>query len=160
MRTAALALVVAPFLVACPNTSPDRVRLVASVDSVSLAVASGTLVNTLSGTFEVVIDVGDLASSDATITDPPSFELVAASDQGSIRKLDATPSGQAFPITVKSGQHVVISFTLTDQNTLDAATLGKACAGPVQITASLQDSLTADRPTAFESAAVSVTGCP
>jgi hypothetical protein len=143
----------------CVNKSPDRVKLVAHVNAVSLAVAKSSLVTTLSGTFDVELDVGDLASSEATITDPPSFELVQLSDQSSVRKLDAIPD-DSFPITVHTGEHRVLHFTLSDGNTLAADEVSKACAGPVQIAASLQDSLTGDRPTAFESDAVTVSGCP
>jgi hypothetical protein len=61
---------------------------------------------------------------------------------------------------VKSGEHRTVSFMVGDTNTLEASDLTVACAGPVQIAASLTDTLTADRPTAFESDAVTLSGCP
>ena len=147
-------------LSACVDTSPDRVRLSASVKNVALSVTAGSLVTTLAGTFDVDLSVGDLASGDATIKDPPSFQLVVAKTQKTLRVLDAVPSGGGFPLTVKSGEHLTVSFTVGDTNTLEASDLTALCAAPVQIAASLTDTLTADRPTAFESAAVTLSGCP
>jgi len=160
VRKSAFAVALAMLVTGCPNTSPNRVKLTASVNAVSLSVAQSSLVTTLSGTFDVELDVGDLSSADATITDPPSFELVSAAAQSSLRKLDAVPVGDTFPITVTTGEHRLIHFSLSDGNTLAAADVTKVCAGPVEIAASLNDSLTGDRPTAFESPAATVTGCP
>jgi hypothetical protein len=144
----------------CVDTSADRVRLSASVKNVALSVTAGSLVTTLSGTFDVELDVGDLASGAATIKDPPSFQLVVAKTQKTLRVLDAVPSGGGFPLTVKSGEHRTVSFSVGDKNTLAAGDITDACAGPVQVAASLTDSLTADRPTAFESAPTTLSGCP
>jgi hypothetical protein len=161
VRSFAILLVPVVWLSACINTSPDRVKLTASVKNVALSVTPGSLVATLSGTFDVELDVGDLASDSATITDPPSFQLVLVKDQKTLKVLDAVPSGGGFPITVKSGERRTLSFTLSDRNTLDSACdLACACAGPVQVAGSLTDSLTADRPLAFESGAATLSGCP
>jgi len=144
----------------CVNTSPDRVKLSASVENAVLAVTTGSLVTTLSGTFDVELDVGDLASGDATVDAPPSFQLVVEKDQSTIRVLDATLVADAFPLTVRSGEHRTLHFSLTGANTLETGDVTRACTGPVQVAASLQDSLTADRPTAFESSGVTLSGCP
>jgi hypothetical protein len=158
-----LAILLAPVicLSACVNTSPDRVKLTASVMNVALSVTQGSLVATLSGTFDVELDVGDLASGSATITDPPSFQLVLVKDQKTLKLLDALPSGGGFPLTVKTGEHRTLSFTLSDRNTLDGTCdLACVCAGPVEIVGSLRDTLTADRPMAFESGSATLSGCP
>jgi hypothetical protein len=146
---------------ACVNTSPDRVKLTATVRNVALTVTQGSLVTSLGGTFDVELDVGDLASDSATITDPPSFQLVLVKDQKTLKLLDAVPSGGGFPLTVKSGEHRTLSFSLSDQNTLDATCdIACVCAGPAQIAASLRDTLTADRPLAFASSPTTLAGCP
>lgn len=161
MRTFAILLATALELSGCINTSPDRVKLTALVNNVTLSVTQGSLVATLGGSFDVEFDVGDLASDSATITDPPSFQLVLVKDQKTLKLLDAVPAAGGFPITVKSGEHRTLSFTLSDRNTLDSTCdLACVCAGPVQITASLRDSLTADRPLSFESGSTTLSGCP
>ena len=144
----------------CVDTSPDRVKLTATIQNVALSVTQGSLVTTLGGTFDVELDVGDLASADATIQDPPSFQLVQATGQQDLATLDAVASGGGFPLTVKSGEKQTVTFTLSDRNTLAAADVTSVCAGTVEIAGSLTDSLTADRPLAFESSPATLGGCP
>jgi hypothetical protein len=162
-RVRSLAILLAPavWLSACVDTSPDRVKLTAAVKNVAFTVTQGSLVTTLGGTFDVELDVGDLASDSATVTNAPSFQLVLAKDQKTLKLLDALPSGEGFPLTVKSGEHRTLSFSLTDRNTLDSTCdVACVCAGPVQVVGSLRDSLTADRPLAFTSDLATLSGCP
>ena len=160
MRSSPLAALLAiPALGACVDTSPDRVKLVAEVWNVRLAVQAGALVTSLSGTFDLVLQVGDLAS-DATIADPPSNQLVVAEDQSSLLTLDALPSSVSFPLTLSSGEKRTLAFTLTDANTLGAADITRLCAGPSQIAVTFTDSLKGGKPTLAESAAVTPSGCP
>jgi len=142
---------------ACVDTSVDRVKLTTTIDHVSLSVAQGTLVSTLSGGFDWVLDVGDLASGDDVIAAAPSFQL--AGGTGAAVVLDAVPS-TSFPLTLKSGESLTVHFTLNDQKSLAAADVTSVCAGPVQVVASFRDTLGGDRATSVDSDATTVAGCP
>ena len=161
MRSLAILFASAVCVSSCVDTSPDRVKLTVAVKNVAVSVTQGSLVATLSGTFDVEFDVGDLAAGSSTITDPPSFQLVLVKDQKTLKLLDAVPSGGGFPITVSSGEHRTLSFTLSDRNTLDGTCdLACVCAGPVEVVGSLRDSLTLDRPLSFASGSATLSGCP
>jgi hypothetical protein len=157
-NAAAIGLVLA--IAGCVDTSPTRVELTAAVERVSLSVQQGSLVASLQGTFDLALAVGDLAPGDATIADPPTFQLVAASDRAKLAVLDALPEGAAFPVTLKSGQNLTLHFSLTAQNTLAAADQPKICAGPVVVVASYRDSLSGGRATSVDGPPARITGCP
>jgi hypothetical protein len=142
------------------DTSPSRVELTASVEHVALSLSQGSLVTSLSGTFELALAAGDLAAADATIADPPTFQLVAAGDRTKLAVLDALPEAATFPVILKAGQNVTLHFVLTGRNTLPATDQPKICAGPVVVVASFRDPLSADRATTVDGAPTRVGGCP
>jgi hypothetical protein len=155
------ALGLLPFLLtACVDTSPDRVKLVANVANVQLTVAQSSLATSLSGTFDVNLDLGDLAQQEATVSDAPTFQLVTATERSTLVILDALVQGTTFPVTVKPGTHATLSYALNDQATLAADDIGKICAGQVEIAGTLRDTSNGDRPLSFDSDAVNVSGCP
>jgi hypothetical protein len=147
-------------LTACVDTSPDRVKLVANVANVQLTVAQSSLATSLSGSFDVMLDLGDLAQQEATVSDPPTFQLVTATDRSTLVILDALVQGSTFPVTVKPGTHATLSYMLNDQKTLATEDRDKICAGQVEIAATLRDTSNGDRPLAFDSDPVNVAGCP
>lgn len=145
---------------ACVDTSPDRVKLTAEVTGATLTVAAGSLVTALSGGFALDLALGDLASHDSAVATAPSIDLVAASTNATLRVLDATPSGDGFPLTLKPGDHPSLAFTLSDQNTLSMSDEAAACAGPVRISVDVVDAANGDEPTLATSGDVSISGCP
>ena len=155
------ALCLVPFvLCACVDTSPDRVKLVADISQVNFAVTQSSLVTSLSGTLVMDLDLGDLAQQEAVVSDPPTFQLVTATSQATLVILDALPQGQTFPIRMMPGNQVTVPFSLNDQKTLAAGDIDKICAGQVQVAGSLRDTTNGDRPLAFDSDPVNVSGCP
>jgi len=153
-------LVLSTGLSACVDTSPDRVKLTASVSDVSLTVARSSLVTSLAGSFALHLNLGDLADQTATMTDPPTFQLVTASNRSEVAALDAILQGATLPVTVKPGNSVVLSYKLNDQASLPQATLDSACAADVAVAGTLRDSSNGDQPLAFESLPTKPTGCP
>jgi hypothetical protein len=147
-------------LTACVDTSPDRVKLVANIANVQLAVSQSSLATSLSGSFVVNLDLGDLAQQEATVSDPPTFQLVTATDRSTLVILDALVEGTPFPITVKPGTHASLSYSLNDQKTLTLGDIDKICAGQVEIAGSLRDTSNGDRPLSFDSDPVNASGCP
>jgi hypothetical protein len=144
----------------CVNTSPNRVKLTASVEDASLSVAQGSLVTSLSGTFQVTLSLGDLASQNSVVSAPPTFTLVTEKDHTSLANLDAVLAGNAFPVTLKPGDDVALSFSLSDTNTLAASDITAVCAGPVAVAATLEDSANGDAPISVESPGTTVSSCP
>jgi hypothetical protein len=145
---------------ACVDTSPDRVKLVANIANVRLAVAQSSLATSLAGTFDVNLDLGDLAQQEATVSDSPTFQLVTATDRSTLVILDALVQDTTFPVKVNPGGHVTLSYSLNDQEALAADDMSKICAGQVQVAGTLRDTSNGDRPLAFDSDAVTVSGCP
>jgi hypothetical protein len=157
VRSFVLALAVSLVSVGCVDTSPNRVKLTASVDSVSLVVKPSSLVTDLSGSFQLGLVVGDLASSNDVIQEAPTFQVVSADGAGI--GIDALTSGTTFPLTLSSGENTTLTFTLTDQNSLTSDEHTRLCAGPVKVVASFRDSLGGNTATSVSSSAISVGGC-
>jgi hypothetical protein len=147
-------------LTACVDTSPDRVKLVAGISNVQLAVAQSSLATSLGGTFDVRLELGDLAQQEATVSDPPTFQLVTATDRSTLVILDALVQGTTFPVKVAPGADATLSYSLNDQRTLAAGDIDKICAGPVEVAGTLRDTSNGDRPLSFDSDAVTASGCP
>lgn len=145
---------------ACVDTSPDRVKLTAEVTGATLTVAAGSLVTALSGGFALDLALGDHAPHESTVATAPSIDLVTAGTNATLRVLDATPSGDGFPLTLKPGDHPSLAFTLSDQNTLSSTDETAACAGPVRISVTVVDAANGDEPTLATSGDVSISGCP
>lgn len=153
-------LLVPWMLCACVDTSPDRAKLVAELTNVQLTVAQSSLATSLGGTFDVHLNLGDLAQQQATVSDPPTFQLVTATNRSTIVVLDALVQGATFPVSVNPGGHVLLSYTLNDQANLAAGDRDKICAGDVQVAGTLRDTSNGDRPLTFDSSAVKAAGCP
>jgi hypothetical protein len=154
-------IVLVPLLLcACVDTSPDRVKLVANIADVQLTVAQSSLATSLAGTFAVNLELGDLAQQEATVSDPPTFQLVTATERSTLVVLDALVQGTTFPVKVAPGAHATLSYSLNDQKTLATDDIGKICAGQVEIAGTLRDTSNGDRPLSFDSEPLSVSGCP
>jgi hypothetical protein len=154
----AFTLLTGAFVAGCVNTSPDRVKSTTHIEQAQLSVTKGPLVTSIGGSFDFVIAIGDLASSDDVIGDAPTFQLVGAGEQAG-PGLDALPPSGTFPLTLRSGAQKSITFALTDQNTITAAETSVVCAGPVRIVATYRDSLGGDRAISTESDPTTVAGC-
>jgi hypothetical protein len=150
---------VALLLIGCVDTSPDRVKLTASVTDVGLTVAQSSLVTTLGGSFVLHVDLGDLAQGDTTIQDPPTFQLVTAQNRSELVVLDALVQDSSFPLKVSPGNKLALSYKLNDQQSLPSDGITSICVGDVQIAGTLRDTASGE-PTAFESPAVKASGCP
>jgi hypothetical protein len=151
-----------PLLVsACVDANPERVTLKAGITDAQLTVAQSSLVTALSGSFTLHLDLGDLAQQDATVSDPPTFQLVTAANRSTIVGLDAIAQDPAvFPLIIKPGGNGSVPYTLNDQASIAADAISRMCEEPVQIAGTLRDTSNGERPLAFESAAVTPNGCP
>jgi hypothetical protein len=147
-------------LCACVDTSPDRVKLVASIADVQLTVAQSSLATSLSGSFAVRLELGDLAQQEATVSEAPTFQLVTVTNRSTLVVLDALVQGTTFPVKVTPGSTVVLSYELNDQKTLATGDLDRICAGEVQVAGTLRDTSNGDRPLSFDSLGVKPSGCP
>jgi len=85
---------------------------------------------------------------------------VTATDRSTLVILDALIQGTTFPVKVAPGAHATLSYSLNDQKTLAAGEMDKICACQVEIAGTLRDTSNGDRPLAFDSDAVNVSGCP
>jgi len=153
------AFVASILLAGCVDTSPDRVKLVASVTDVTLSVAQSSLVTSLTGSFSLHVDRGYLTQGDTTIQDPPTFQLVTAENRSELVVLDALAQGMPYPVKLSPGAHFVASYVLNDQQSLPSDGITRICAGNVEIAGTLRDTASGE-PTAFDSAPVKASGCP
>ena len=151
---------VSSILVGCVDTSPDRVKLTASVTDVTLTVSQSSLATSLGGSFTLRLNLGDLAQESATVTDAPTFQLVTVKDRSTVSGLDALVQSATFPVTVTPGNSVALSYKLNDQQSLPQAALSTMCSEAVQITATLKDSSNGDQPLTVDSPSIAPTGCP
>jgi hypothetical protein len=125
-----------------------------------IAVEDTGLVTVLTGSFDLELTLGDLASEDSTADESPSLFLVVADNQATVRALDALPEGESFPLTVSPGETRVLTMVLSDQNVLLGEGLDAVCGrGNLQVVGSLDESLS-DRAITFSSAPFVPTGCP
>jgi hypothetical protein len=127
---------------------------------VQLTVAQSSLATSLGGSFDVHLNLGDLAQQPATVSDPPTYQLVTATERSTLVVLDALVQDTTFPVTVNPGGHVMLSYTLNDQKSLAASDRDRICAGDVQIAGTLRDTSNGDRPLTFDSQPVKPSGCP
>lgn len=134
-------------------------KLTASVTDVALTVTQSSLVTSLAGSFTLHVDRGDLAPGDTTISDPPTFHLVTAKDRSELVVLDALAQDAPFPVKLAAGAHLVVPFTLNDQQTPPSDAMTRICAGNVQVTGTLRDTASGE-PTTFDSAPTTASGCP
>lgn len=142
----------------CVEAEPDRIRLAASIDAPELALEETALVSSLSGSFVLELELGDLASDPTTMSDAPRFDLISKADNSLVRVLDVV-SAQDFPLSVDVGESVQIAFELTDDNTLVGSEVDALCAGPVLIGAVIRDSLSGSQPNSVRSASFTPDGC-
>jgi hypothetical protein len=111
--------------------SKDNISLSATVTNVQLSVTEQTLGTQLSGSFDLVLEVGAEADKGATV-ELGSFSLTrdGATLVGS---LAVAPQGATFPLTVGKGQTKTVPFTLDDSALLPASDKAALCAGDVQV---------------------------
>jgi hypothetical protein len=147
------------FFAGCVDTSPDRVKLVATIENPDLSIEEATLITILAGDFDLVLTLGDLASESRTVERPPSISLVRAEDRSFVRNIDAVPAGDGFPVTIAAGEAKTLSLTLTEENMLPAGEFETVCgAGELVLAGGLEEADGTDVP--FESDGFLLEGCP
>jgi hypothetical protein len=142
-----------------PNADADaaQVQVTAHVKDPVIAVQPSSLVNSITGSFDLTVSVGHSATEDAVFSDPPSFELVTQ-DGASITPLDAVLDEDPFPLTLSPGKGSTLSFTLSKRNTVSSEQLATLCSGPVVIVGVLLES-SSNRQTVAESSPTAPGGC-
>ncbi|HLV66655.1 MAG TPA: hypothetical protein VKY73_12620 [Polyangiaceae bacterium] len=136
--------------------SKGAVSLSARVEAVELTVDDGPFGASLSGTFDLVLDLGG-AAPEATTVSLGSFGVRNA--DGSVVdafSLDATPS---FPLDLSPGDSVRVELAIAEPPLLDEAEAELVCSGDVWISGSVSDTSNAGRPTPAASGRFSAT-CP
>lgn len=132
------------------------VSLSASIEQPRVAVEQLTLGTRLTGGFDLVLEVGEEASSGSTVS-PERFELVR--DGASVAALTVRSDGHSFPLRVEKGQLVRVPFVFDESALLAAGVRDAICAGPVHIAGAVTDTLSGGRTTPLTSPAVTPSGC-
>lgn len=158
--SATLLLLCTAAATACVDTSPDRVKLTAEITDVSFTVAQSSLVTSLSGSFALHLNLGDLAQESATVSNSPTFQLVTAQNRSTVTALDAVVQGATLPVTVAPGGSTVLSYKLNDQASIAQDAITTICSGNVLVTGTLKDSSNGDQPLTVDSAPTKPAGCP
>jgi hypothetical protein len=136
--------------------SKGSVSLTASIQKPRVAVEQLTLGTRLTGGFNLVLEVGEEASSGSTVS-LERFELVR--DGASVAGLTVRSDSHTFPLRVEKGQLVSVPFVFDDSALLAATVRDAICAGPVQIAGAVTDTLSGGRTTPVTSAALTPSGC-
>lgn len=166
MVLAALALT--PGIASC--SAEGAVSLNGSVGNIQLAVDDGVLVTTLSGSFDVYLELGERASGSTDVSFS-AFSLVRA-DTGvpvlAQERLSVVAS-KATPVRVQPGDSTTISFQIGDQAETGGAVspmevakddYATICgAGQLKIVGTMQHSLDGQRSTSLASAPFTPSGC-
>jgi hypothetical protein len=154
MRFQVVVLTVA--VAGCVDTSVERVKLTAQVQSASIAVESNALVSQLSGDFVLSLERGDLSESSATVEEAPALTLLDGTG-AQLASLDAVPAPAA-PWTVLPDETEEITFTLSDENVLEQSARDAVCEAGTVVIHGLLKPVDADDLT-FESAPITPSGC-
>jgi hypothetical protein len=101
--------------------------------------------------------VGSEASDDSTVS-LETFALVRGGES-LVAPLQATPQGVTFPLKVSKGQSKTVSFVIDSVGLLEAGTKDAICAGPVQVSGSVVDTLSGGERTPLSSSDVAPSGC-
>ncbi len=167
-------LVALSFLIptTCMNgcSAEGAVSLTGSIGNAAMIVTEGVLVTTVTGSFDVYLELGDRAS-DATRVTFSAFSLVDAETGSPVlaqEHLSVVTSAE-MPVVVQPGTSVTVSYQIGDQIQagssilpveLDKSDYATLCgAGRLKIVGTLQDSLRGPSAMALSSAPFTPAGC-
>lgn len=151
-------------------SAEGAVSLTGSLGNVSVAVEEQLLVSTISGGFDVYLELGERASG-ATDVSFSAFSLVRADTGVPVLAQEhlSVVASKPTPIRVQPGDSTTVRFEIGDQGqpggAVDPMELAKddfatICgAGPVKIVGTLQDSANGQRTISLASAPFTPSGC-
>jgi hypothetical protein len=143
----------------CVDTDP-AVFVEASIETPSATLAAGTLVTTIAGSFALRLHLGARASGPADI-DLGQVSVTTSDGATTLVAPLAVATDSTFPVSVEPESDRLVAFTFAaEDNQLEAAAYDAICAaGPIVLTAALDDSLRGGT-LRVTSAAFSPAGCP
>jgi hypothetical protein len=124
--------------------------MVAHVEAPELVVESELLVTSLSGGFDLVMSLGDVAPRATRVDLGGGFAL--RRDGAVLVESLEVGSDEPFPVELEPGGEVTVRFTVENGASVSAETSDTLCSGPVRIAGTLTDSLSGGKPTPVESA--------
>ncbi len=133
--------------------SKGNVALIGRIDKPSLAVNRSAVGADVTGGFDLVLELGELAS-DATSVSLGAFSIERS---GSELLSPLSLAGTTFPVLVGVGETKTIHLTLSQTPDLDVA--DKLCEADVSFRGSVTDTLVENRPTTLLSSAFTPS-CP
>lgn len=153
-RTAWLVALLGFGLMSCG--SKESVSLSATIEAVDLTVEQVALGTSLTGSFELVLELGSEAS-EPTDVQLEQFSLLSGSDGRELMPLQVTAPDVTFPVRVDKGQRRPIRLELADGDPgdTDRATL----CGALQIRGAVTDSLSNGALTTASSGRFTAAGC-
>lgn len=149
LRIARIAQIAAVLVVLLGCGSKGAVRVTARIDSPAIGVAPGPLVTTLSGGFELVVTLGDLAPR-ATSIQLGAF-AVRRDDSILVESLRLSAS-ESFPLALEPGGDRTVRFSIEPGETVEEELGIAICSGTIRISGTLSDTLEGGRPMLAESA--------
>jgi hypothetical protein len=150
------ASLLASLALACSIPGPEDAMLNARIDGPALAVEPVALGTSLTGSFELVLELGPEAPGPVTIG-LESFALARAGDRSTLLSpLSAAAQGASFPLELGKGQSRSIRFRIEQAKLLEPAERDAICAEPVLVTGVIR---TNDEPKPVASAATTPAGC-
>ena len=164
-RSALLLCAVIGFALQPSCASKDAISISGTVTNPSVAVAQNGLVTTVSGSFDLFLELGSRAS-DATDVGYTSFSLLKASDNKEVLSSPLSVKGSAAsPIHLNPGETSTVHFTIGNsaskpQETAkgDYATVCES--GQLIVTATITDSFNGGQGQTISSAPFQPSGCP
>jgi hypothetical protein len=119
--------------------SKGAVSLLATVSAPDVEVEQLTLGTRLKGGFDLVLEVGPEAEGGSEVT-VESFAL-ARGRMTLVTPLSAAPVDATLPLAVGKGQRRVVRFAIDESKFIEPGQRDQICAGPVQVTGAIRDSL-------------------
>lgn len=129
--------------------SKGAVSIAAHVDSPVLSVDSGVLVTSLSGQFDLVLALGDLAPEQTSVQ--LGGFAVKETDRVLVESLALT-SSETFPLVLEPGDEKRVRFVLEAGASVTEETGAALCAGRVRLSGTLSDTQSDGKQTLAESA--------
>ena len=140
-RPFARALCIAFALAACACGSKGAVTVTAQIQNPTLTPTAVALGTALTGSFDLILDLGPEAPKAATVT-PKSFAIRNAG--GEIASTLSVTYAEEPPYELAPGASKSIACTLDASKLLDASVSSALCAGDVWYSAALSDTLTSN----------------
>jgi hypothetical protein len=128
--------------------SKGAVSLSAHLEEPALTVVSLPLGTSLSGEFDLVLELGS-AAAEPTQVSLGSFSI--KSDAGILVDSLTVTADQRFPVAVSAGDSQRVHFSLDDSKLVETSTAASICSAEIWLAGTVTDSLSGGKPTPVSS---------